>query len=359
MSENHVFIIIPVYNRENLISVCAESVMQQTFSSWTAVFVDDGSTDNTGTILDELAQKDSRLVIIHQENAGIAGARNRGLDEVFARINTNDSNEYIMFLDSDDILEPYAMEHAVATAIKNKADIVQWQANDFVSDDEHPEKITNHNVAESNLGAEMAQSSQISEKAEIVTDSKGALEILLDTKGKGADKRFHLLWNDCRCVWTKLCAAKVYEGVRCPKDKSYEDDFIVDDLFMNAGTIVFINENLTNYRCHNGNFLKSTTLKDRLDHTECERNRFAHAAKFVDSNLIRLAFHNALMSSANSYKMSRQEGYPQKSIWKELGKVTAGHEKDFAKVDKVIFAGFKFAPALMNVIYNQYRKIKD
>lgn len=344
MRENHVYIIIPVYNRENLITACVNSVISQTFPSWNAIIIDDGSCDNTGKTVDEFAKKDERIIVVHQENKGIAGARNRGLDEVFSRLGNEKNGEYISFLDSDDILEPYALERAVETAVKHNADIVQWQANDFVSDKEHPEVITNRE--------------EDKEPVEIVTDSKGALEILLDTKGKGADKRFHILWNDCRCVWTKLCAAHVYEGVRCPKDKSYEDDFIVDDLFMNAGKIVFINASLTNYRIHDSNFLMTTKLKDALDHTECERNRFVHAVSLQDDNLTRLAFHNALMSSANSYRATVKENTADTNLWIELSKITKGHEKNFARADKIIFAGFRIAPRIMNLIYSIYRSGK-
>ena len=362
MSENHVYIIIPVYNREKLITVCVESVLRQTISSWTAIIVDDGSTDGTAAILDGLAEKDNRLNVIHQENTGIAGARNRGLDEVFSRLNRDrdkihdesdgicEKRDYIMFLDSDDILEPIAMEHAVNTAVTNDADIVQWQADDFISDDENPEDISKKRGSTENRSKE---------KAQIVTDSKGALEILLDTKGKGADKRFHFLWNDCRCVWTKLCRTTLYEGVRCPLGKSYEDDFIVDDLFMKAERIVFINESLTNYRFHGGNFLKTTRLKDMLDHTECERNRFVHATRYNDSELIKIAFHNVLMSSANSYKLSCKEKCPNKKLWKELAEISNGYEKSFDVVDRVIFRGFRIAPGFMNLVYEQYRKMKE
>lgn len=359
MDEYHVYVIIPVYNREKLITPCVDSVLKQTHTSWTVIIVDDGSTDKTPSILDEYAAKDDRVKVFHQENSGIAGARNRGLDEVFSLVKQNRgmqnvsgqgmvTKDYIMFLDSDDILEPYAMEYAINAADKHDADIVQWQANDFVSNDEQPEHVHNR---EGN--------SQKDEAVEIVVDSKGALETLLDTKGKGADKRFHLLWNDCRCVWTKMCAVKVYEGVRCPEGKSYEDDFIVDELFMNAAKIVFVNENLTNYRCHGGNFLKTTKLKDSLDHTECERNRFTHAVQYKDARLTRLAFHNVLISTANSYKKSWELKTPCGRIWKELKKICRGYENDFDKTDMAIYKGFMIAPVIMNLIYNKYRKMKE
>ena len=359
MDEYHVYIIIPVYNRDNLISPCIESVIEQTHSLWTAVIVDDGSTDGTASILDDFAARDNRVKVIHQENSGIAGARNRGLDEVFLLKNQihaeksdegqcEETKDFIMFLDSDDILEPYAMEYAINAADKHDADIVQWQAHDFVSDDENPEHIINRE-----------RNAHNDDVAEIVVDSKGALETLLDTKGKGADKRFHLLWNDCRCVWTKMCALKVYAGVRCPKDKSYEDDFIVDELFMNAAKIVFVNENLTNYRCHGGNFLKTIKLKDSLDHTECERNRFTHAVQYKDARLTRLAFHNVLISTANSYKKSWELKTPCGRIWKELKKICRGYENDFDKTDMAIYKGFMIAPVIMNLIYNKYRKMKE
>jgi glycosyltransferase involved in cell wall biosynthesis len=87
-------IIIPTYNRADLIPETIRSVQNQTFENWECIIVDDGSTDNTKSIIEDLIKQDSRLKYIYQENAERSAARNNGI--------RNSSGEYICFLDSDD-----------------------------------------------------------------------------------------------------------------------------------------------------------------------------------------------------------------------------------------------------------------
>lgn len=74
-------VIVPVYNVEKCLPLCIESVQKQTYKNWELILVDDGSQDNSGTICDEYAAKDSRIKVIHKANGGVNTARNRGLDE--------------------------------------------------------------------------------------------------------------------------------------------------------------------------------------------------------------------------------------------------------------------------------------
>ena len=91
-------IIVPVYNAENYLHQCLNSIREQTFKDWEAILVDDGSTDNSGKICDDFASVDNRLKVIHKENGGVSSARNRGIEEC--------KGEWCCFVDSDDWLEP-------------------------------------------------------------------------------------------------------------------------------------------------------------------------------------------------------------------------------------------------------------
>ena len=95
-------IIIPVYNVEKYLRECLDSVLNQTYPHWEAVCVNDGSTDGSATILEEYAQKETRVTVISQTNGGLSAARNTGLKAA--------SGECILFLDSDDWLESKALE---------------------------------------------------------------------------------------------------------------------------------------------------------------------------------------------------------------------------------------------------------
>lgn len=91
-------IIIPVYNVEKYLPKCLDSILAQTFTDYEVILIDDGSPDGSGAICDAYAQKDSRLRVIHQKNAGVSTARNNGIEHA--------RGEWITFIDSDDWVEP-------------------------------------------------------------------------------------------------------------------------------------------------------------------------------------------------------------------------------------------------------------
>lgn len=87
-------IIVPVYNVEAYLDECIQSVLEQTYTDFELILVDDGSKDNSGTICDRWAQHDSRVFVVHKQNGGLSSARNEGLRHI--------TGQYVMFLDSDD-----------------------------------------------------------------------------------------------------------------------------------------------------------------------------------------------------------------------------------------------------------------
>jgi len=89
-------VIVPVYNTERYLSSCINSILEQSFSDIELILIDDGSKDSSGVICDQYAELDSRIRVIHQENAGVSVARNRGIEEA--------RGKYICFIDSDDIV---------------------------------------------------------------------------------------------------------------------------------------------------------------------------------------------------------------------------------------------------------------
>lgn len=104
MKTNNPFfsVIVPVYKVESYLAKCIDSVLNQTFTDFELILVDDGSPDNCPQICDEYAQKDTRIRVIHQKNGGISKARNAGLDAISCSKGKTDNSGYIIFLDSDD-----------------------------------------------------------------------------------------------------------------------------------------------------------------------------------------------------------------------------------------------------------------
>lgn len=111
-----VSVVIPVYNVENYLEKCINSVISQTEKDIDIVLVDDGSTDNSPNICDKFATSDSRINVIHKKNGGPSSARNEGIKAA--------KSEYIMFLDSDDYFENETIELAYSKACEVNADMV-------------------------------------------------------------------------------------------------------------------------------------------------------------------------------------------------------------------------------------------
>ncbi len=115
MSENKISVIIPVYNIEQYLDKCIESVVNQTYKNLEIILVDDGSTDKSGVICDEWKEKDERIIVIHKENGGVASARNVGLTYV--------TGDYIAWIDSDDWIERNVYEIIIREMLKYNCDI--------------------------------------------------------------------------------------------------------------------------------------------------------------------------------------------------------------------------------------------
>lgn len=118
-----VSVIIPVYNVETYLRQCLDSVCAQTLKEIEIICVDDGSTDSSPDILKEYAQKDARIRILSQKNAGAGAARNYGLRE--------SNGEYLSFLDSDDFFEPDMLEEAYKSIEEYNADFVVFESDQY------------------------------------------------------------------------------------------------------------------------------------------------------------------------------------------------------------------------------------
>lgn len=110
-----VSVIVPVYNVENYLEKCIQSIISQSFKNLEIILVNDGSTDKSKEICEQFAEKDKRIILLNQKNKGVSAARNAGLD-----ICTGD---YISFIDSDDYISPDMIEFLVNNLERNDSDI--------------------------------------------------------------------------------------------------------------------------------------------------------------------------------------------------------------------------------------------
>lgn len=126
MNKTNISIIVPVYNVEEFLSKCIDSILAQSYSHFELLLIDDGSKDNSGKICDEYAQKDKRIKVIHQKNAGVSAARNRGISEA--------KGDYICFIDADDWVNKEYLETFSSLIKDSSIDfIVSGYTYDFIS----------------------------------------------------------------------------------------------------------------------------------------------------------------------------------------------------------------------------------
>ena len=202
-----VSIVIPVYNVAKYLRKCMDSVLAQTYSSLEIILVDDGSPDESGEICDSYAQQDSRVVVIHQQNAGAANAKNAGLDRA--------TGDYITFIDSDDYVEPDWIERLVDTAEKHGADVVEC---DF-------DKVYQNRVEIANQYPESR-----------VFTAEEYLEQYLGN------------WT-CSLFWNKLFCAKLLPDIRFRRERRcIDDEFFTYKVVSRATRIVRIQDVLYHYR---------------------------------------------------------------------------------------------------------------
>lgn len=110
-----VSIIVPVYNVAPFLEKCVESILSQTWDFIVIILVDDGSTDKSGLICDQMKQKDNRIKVLHKRNDGVSAAQNSGMEMA--------NGGFICFVDGDDYVMPDYIEYMLEQIVKNKADI--------------------------------------------------------------------------------------------------------------------------------------------------------------------------------------------------------------------------------------------
>lgn len=228
-------IIVPIYNVEQYLDRCIQSILNQTYQNLEIILVDDGATDCSGAIADSYAAKDKRIKAFHKENGGLSDARNYGLEHV--------TGDYILFIDSDDFIVNIMCERLITVASSNNADIVSCNYYIYRGDDD----ISIHTMS--------------------VQDDKRTFT--------GMDMlRYYLLKTepfDLNVVWNKIFKLDLFNGVepvRFPKGRVQEDNFTIFRLFLNANSIVTVNEPLYYYVQRAGSIMANFTRRFMIDTIE-------------------------------------------------------------------------------------------
>lgn len=221
-------VIIPVYNVEKYLRRCVNSVLNQTYSNLEIILVDDGSTDNSGAICDELSNEDNRIIVIHQKNAGLSMARNRALDI--------SKGEYIVFVDSDDFIDEEMYESMLKKMQFYDADMVMCSYTKWLEDEKR--SVQSNVVCEENVlnKENLFEMSFCAEYSIIIP-----------------------------VAWNKLYKRKLWNDLRYPKGKYHEDEYVIHYLLDKCQRVVLMKESFYNYSIRRNSIMTSRNMKEGRD----------------------------------------------------------------------------------------------
>ena len=221
-------VIVPVYNVENYLEKCLDSLINQTYKNLEIIVINDGSTDNSGEICQEYAQKDNRIVYIEKENGGQAEARNIGLDRM--------TGTYVTFVDSDDWVEVDYVETLYKKITKYRADIA---VGNYYSFNEAEGMYYFHIFGDSYY--------------EKIYDNVSIFENLYESQEM---KSFALI-----SVWGKLYKADLFKQLRFDIGKLGEDGYLNQKIYLLAEKTIYLNKGLYAYRQREGSSSRIWTEK--------------------------------------------------------------------------------------------------
>lgn len=250
MQTELISVIVPIYRVEEYLENCIQSIQNQSYKNLEVLLINDGSPDKCGLLCDAYAKTDSRVRVIHKKNGGLSRARNTGLD-----ISIGD---YIVFVDSDDYVHPLMIETLYNNLIKYHGDIsvcMYKRVNDlnYKNND-----IDNH--------------------VDVYTNIK-ALENL-----------FNKLYLPTVLAWNKLYKRSLFQDIRYPEEKLFEDEFTTYKLIYKADKIIYSKAVLYYYLQRENSITKRAFNIRSLDATKACEECF----QFMYSNRLMNLFDKAL-----------------------------------------------------------------
>lgn len=203
-----VSIIVPVYNVEEYLGRCVDSILGQTYTNLEVILVDDGAKDSSGDICDAYARQDPRVRVIHKENGGLSSARNAGIDIA--------KGDYLEFVDSDDWIEPDAVESLLSLALEQNVELVVGGRYDV--------------------------------KAKTGVKKKGLCPVRTEViSGEELVSRI-FRWDNCdSAAPDKLFHRRLFAQIRFPHGKVCEDVPIMYKIVLDAGRAALLDKPFYNY----------------------------------------------------------------------------------------------------------------
>lgn len=306
-------VIIPVYNVEIYLKNCVDSILKQTYRDLEVILIDDGSTDNSSLICDELAKTDERVIVIHKNNGGVSSARNKGLEIA--------SGELITFVDSDDTLDTEMYEALVKLFTDNDIDIAHCS---YKRIDETGTKCIGN-----------------SGKLFLHTREEG-LECLISGK---------LFVGG---MWNKIYKSKIAKNIRLDENLIINEDVLYNiKAFNNAKSTAFLDKSFYNYYVRKESSATNTTKAIR------KARDFVYVSKYIyenitDEELVPVTTNKYANLLCNLYRTEKDKD-KRRVVKKELFTLNRNIMYSNNRISVYLI---KFFPVLYKLIYCIYDKIR-
>ncbi len=289
-------VIVPIFRVEKYLKTCVDSICRQTYKNLEIILVDDGSDDGSPAICDELAKEDERIRVIHKENGGLSHARNAGIDIA--------TGEYLMFIDSDDVIGEHMVVGLHNILTENQADMALCDFIKF-TEGESPEFSFN-------------------EEAAFVWD-----------KGQAFAQLYGNRMLQMTVAWNKLYKRELFQEIRYPNGKCHEDEFVIHHLIDKAEKVAYTPAKWYGYLQRKDSIMGGFSLRN-LEGLEAWRERLVFFEEKKEWELAGKAYERYLWLLDNSIEKIKKYMPEEAAV---LGKVSR-----------------EFAECLGKKEYRKYRK---
>lgn len=249
-------VIVPVYKSEKFLNRCVDSILAQTFRDFELILMDDGSPDTSGDICDAYAEQDSRVHVIHQENAGVCVTRNNALDWVYA----NSTSEWIFFIDNDDWMHPQTLDLLYRAATDSGLKI----------------SITAYGQTE----------------GETPAVREADMKPVIWQAGDFYQQHF----VNATVCWGKLYHRDCFDGRRYPAGKYIEDEFLTYKLLFESEKLAVIPAPLYAYYYNPAGISKKAWVPKRMDAWEAYEQQIAFFEARGEQEQVNFRYRNYLQS---------------------------------------------------------------
>lgn len=263
-----VTVVVPVYEAERFLDRCVESIVKQTYKNIEVILVDDGSSDNSPNICEQWAERDSRVIVIHQNNSGVSVARNIGL--------SNANGQYVMMVDSDDYI--------CSTMIERMCEVMKIQNVDMVICDFEKGNKDKY-LFEYNQENEIKIMNPEMALKEIYKNDKSALQYV--------------------APWAKLYKKVLFDGIMYPEGKIFEDIYVTHKLILKCQKIGVISQKMIYYYQHSESIMNCRFHVKKLDYLEALKERIEIYQQNNLEELRNIAYDEYLHSLIWEYSRAR------------------------------------------------------